>query len=305
MFLLSFLRKSPTCYQSLFLRHFTSQHTIGSNVYGLTLKHRKINYGRGCGTDYLITAGPRQHSVSRFRVLRDSLWSEESCIYAFLYTIDLDWKRNLLLVSTVGRQVQIDGTRRMRGPGARSSYVPEADACVFWAMKLNRIFTAAFEKICFWGPCVGTAFFEVGTFIFPGRRPMMGTKYEYKLDVSSRPGASEADIETDRQTDRQADCIPENKFPYSAALKMCKFFRTSSWSFSLPCMHVRGETRRDTCTQWTDVNMLRRSVAAARVGSQVRWCATCGGQSDIGAGFLRLIRFPLPILIARTAPPKK
>jgi hypothetical protein len=42
--------------------------------------------------------------------------------------------------------------------------------------------------------------------------------------------------------------------------------------------------------------------AAARVRSQVRLCGIRGGQSNIGAGCLRVIRFPLPILIAPTAP---
>jgi hypothetical protein len=38
-------------------------------------------------------------------------------------------------------------------------------------------------------------------------------------------------------------------------------------------------------------------TAAAQVRSQVRSCKICGGQSGTGAGFLRVLRFPLPILI--------
>jgi hypothetical protein len=37
-------------------------------------------------------------------------------------------------------------------------------------------------------------------------------------------------------------------------------------------------------------------TAAARVRSQVRSCGICGGQSATGAGFLQVLRFPLPIL---------
>jgi hypothetical protein len=44
------------------------------------------------------------------------------------------------------------------------------------------------------------------------------------------------------------------------------------------------------------------TAPAARVRSQVRSCGICGGQSGIRAGFLRVLRFPLPILIPPSAP---
>jgi hypothetical protein len=46
----------------------------------------------------------------------------------------------------------------------------------------------------------------------------------------------------------------------------------------------------------------RLPTAAARVRAQVRSCAICGGQSGTGARFLRVLRFPLAILIPPTAP---
>jgi hypothetical protein len=46
----------------------------------------------------------------------------------------------------------------------------------------------------------------------------------------------------------------------------------------------------------------RLPTTAARVQAQVRSCGICGGQSGAGAGFLLLLRFPLPILIPPTAP---
>jgi hypothetical protein len=46
----------------------------------------------------------------------------------------------------------------------------------------------------------------------------------------------------------------------------------------------------------------RFPTAAARVRAQVRSCVICGGQSGTVAGFLRVLRFPPPILIPPTAP---
>jgi hypothetical protein len=44
------------------------------------------------------------------------------------------------------------------------------------------------------------------------------------------------------------------------------------------------------------------SLTAFRVRAQVRSFGICRGQSDTGAGSLRILRFPLPILIPPTAP---
>jgi hypothetical protein len=43
-------------------------------------------------------------------------------------------------------------------------------------------------------------------------------------------------------------------------------------------------------------------ITAAQIPFQVKPRGICGGQSDIGAGFLQVLRFPLPVLIAPTAP---
>jgi hypothetical protein len=43
-------------------------------------------------------------------------------------------------------------------------------------------------------------------------------------------------------------------------------------------------------------------IAAARVRSRDWSSGICGGQSGAGTGFLRLLRFPMPILIPPIAP---
>jgi hypothetical protein len=43
-------------------------------------------------------------------------------------------------------------------------------------------------------------------------------------------------------------------------------------------------------------------TAAARVRARIWSCGICGGQSGAGAGFLRVLRFPLPIFIPPIAP---
>jgi hypothetical protein len=46
----------------------------------------------------------------------------------------------------------------------------------------------------------------------------------------------------------------------------------------------------------------RLPTSAARLRAQVRSCGICGGQSGTEAGFLRVLRFPLQILIPPAAP---
>jgi hypothetical protein len=46
----------------------------------------------------------------------------------------------------------------------------------------------------------------------------------------------------------------------------------------------------------------RPPTAATPVQAQIRTCGICGEQSGTGAGFIRVLRFPLPILIPLTAP---
>jgi hypothetical protein len=43
-------------------------------------------------------------------------------------------------------------------------------------------------------------------------------------------------------------------------------------------------------------------TAAARVRARVWSCGICGGQSDAGAGFLRVLQIPLPMFIPPIAP---
>jgi hypothetical protein len=46
----------------------------------------------------------------------------------------------------------------------------------------------------------------------------------------------------------------------------------------------------------------RLPTAATRVRARVSSCGICGEQSGAGTGFLRVLRFPLPIFIPPTTP---
>jgi hypothetical protein len=67
------------------------------------------------------------------------------------------------------------------------------------------------------------------------------------------------------------------------------------------CFKQRWELTCTTGRAIAQAVSSRLPTAAARVRSQVGSCGICG-QSGTGAGFLRVLRFPLPILISTTAP---
>jgi hypothetical protein len=61
--------------------------------------------------------------------------------------------------------------------------------------------------------------------------------------------------------------------------------------------HKRGRAIAQSVGRWLP-------IAAARVRARVWSCLICGGQSGSGVGFLRYLRYPLPIFISqiRVAP---
>jgi hypothetical protein len=66
---------------------------------------------------------------------------------------------------------------------------------------------------------------------------------------------------------------------------------------------LRKSTKgRGTAFAATKCNAHVIAQTVARVRAQVRSCEVSGGQRGTGAGFLRVLRFPLPILIISTAP---
>jgi hypothetical protein len=80
------------------------------------------------------------------------------------------------------------------------------------------------------------------------------------------------------------------------------------------CVWNRGETKIwkrasafscfhfHTCILDLNIQRYRLPTAAAWVRAKFRSCGICGGQSGIGIGFLRVLRFPLPIFIPPTVP---
>jgi hypothetical protein len=105
--------------------------------------------------------------------------------------------------------------------------------------------------------------------------------------------------------------------PYSPHLSTCDFFKFRHFSFprresSLNYSYLKRNTatyfRITTSTTFLGTAehsecypcnrpWIKLPTAAARVRARVWSCGICGGQSGAGAGFLRVLRFPLPIFI--------
>jgi hypothetical protein len=60
-------------------------------------------------------------------------------------------------------------------------------------------------------------------------------------------------------------------------------------------MYALGRAIAQALSRWL-------TIAAARDRSRVWSSGICGGQSGAGAGFLRVLRFPLPIFIPPNSP---
>jgi hypothetical protein len=72
--------------------------------------------------------------------------------------------------------------------------------------------------------------------------------------------------------------------------------RSVFWSVMCnPTLQRKGRAIAQAVSRWLP-------TAAAWVRARVRSCGICGEQSGTGAAFLRILRFPLPILTPPTAP---
>jgi hypothetical protein len=67
-------------------------------------------------------------------------------------------------------------------------------------------------------------------------------------------------------------------------------------------MNLKGIVREPLARAIAQAVSRRFPTAAARVRAQFRSCSVCGGQNGTGAGFIRVLRVSLPILIPPTAP---
>jgi hypothetical protein len=80
--------------------------------------------------------------------------------------------------------------------------------------------------------------------------------------------------------------IPKPKFPIEHCWKRVYIYyeMSANWDTSCP-----GRAITEAVSRWLP-------TAAARVQSRVWSSGICGGQSAAGAGFLRVLRFPLPFI---------
>jgi hypothetical protein len=80
------------------------------------------------------------------------------------------------------------------------------------------------------------------------------------------------------------------------------------WDFVQTCLVTSLVFAADCLLNYCYLNILAEVVIGwfatmvDRVWSQIKSCGVCGGQSGTGAGFLRVLYFPLPVLIPPNAP---
>jgi hypothetical protein len=91
-------------------------------------------------------------------------------------------------------------------------------------------------------------------------------------------------------------CITIQHIRWDSSVKIL----SHSWNYQIHTAEIKVSTKFGRAVAQEVSRWL--PTAAARVRAQVRTCGICGGQSGAGAGFLRVLRFPLPILILPTAP---
>jgi hypothetical protein len=112
---------------------------------------------------------------------------------------------------------------------------------------------------------------------------------EYDSNPFNRSGASKRDIHTDR-----LHLGARNVYVFQNRQSNVS---TITIPFHTPINYAYEKGR-----PLAQAVSLPLPTAATRVQDHVRPCGFCGGQSGTGAGFLRVFRFTLPILIPPNAP---
>jgi hypothetical protein len=110
-----------------------------------------------------------------------------------------------------------------------------------------------------------------------------------------RTGGQRTGLRKNRTSPPQTHTLKDKLLVSPAAMKVPTSKQEMSFNLASELHYDWGRAIAQAVSRWLP-------TAACRIRARLWSCRICGGQSGAGAGFLRVLRFPLPIFIPPTAP---